>query len=75
MKLTFKLNVEHDMVIKLLRDDMLLAKKIIVSTELRGLQITDKRKYLFNLHSLLPKDYNFTNSQEVQKYQKENGNK
>ena len=75
MKLTFKLNLEHDMVIKLLRDEMLLAKKIIVSTELRGVQISDRRKYLFNLFSLLPKDYNFTHSQEAQKYQKENGNK
>lgn len=51
------------MVIKLLRDEMLLAKKVIVSTELRGIQISERRKYLFNLYSLLPKDYNFTQSQ------------
>jgi hypothetical protein len=63
LKLTFRLNLEHDMVIKLIRDEMLLAKKIIISTELRGIQISEKRKYLFNLHSLLPKDYNFTQSQ------------
>lgn len=70
MKLTFKLNIEHDMVIKMLHDDLLLAKKISISTEIRGVQTIDKRKYLFNLYALLPKDYNFTHSHEVQRYQK-----
>lgn len=71
MKLSFKLNLEHDMVIKMLKEDLHLAKKIAISTEIKGVQISDKRFYLFHLHSLLPKDYNFTHSQEAQKYLKE----
>lgn len=46
----------------MLNDDLKSVKKIAISTEIRGVQTTDKRKYLFNLHNLLPKDYNFMNN-------------
>jgi len=59
LKLTFKMNLEHDTVVKILNDDLKVAKKVSISTELRGVQTVDKRKYIFNLHSLSPKDYNF----------------
>jgi hypothetical protein len=57
-----------------LSDDLNICKKISISTEIRGIQTADKRKYLFNLHTLLPKDYNFTNAHEIQKYPNQNLN-
>jgi hypothetical protein len=45
--------------VKVLHDELKIAKKVAVSTEIRGVQTPDKKKYLFNLHTLLPKDYNF----------------
>lgn len=55
-----------------MNDDLNICKKISISTEIRGIQTADKRKYLFNLHTLLPKDYNFTHAHEIQKYSNHN---
>lgn len=49
----------------MLNDDLKIAKKVAVSTEIKGVQTSDKRKYLFNLHSLLPKDYNFLHNNSI----------
>ncbi len=55
---------------KVVHNDSKSAKKISISPELRGVQTTDKRKYLFNLHSISPKDYNFLNGDANNKSEK-----
>lgn len=59
LKLTFKLNLEYDHVVKDIQTSK--AKKMIINHDIKGMQLMDRRKYIFGLEGLSPIDYNFIN--------------
>ena len=59
LKLTYKLNLTYENVVKLNEDENRPAKRLLINPEIKGLQAMDRKRYFFNLHSLMVKDYNF----------------